>query len=73
MLNYDQSLVKIDAWKKTTLEKKGADLASGKTDLVGTSAYDATVGALKVTAATDAVSFMEAGVKGALVSEYVPA
>jgi len=71
MLNYDQSLVKIDAWKKTTYEKKGADLAAGKSDLVGTSAYDANVGALKVTGATDAVSFMEEGVKGPLVKEYV--
>ncbi len=71
MLNYDQSLVKIDAWKKTTLEKKGQDLADDKTDLVGTSAYDSTVGALKVTTAVDAVSFMEEGVKGSLVREYV--
>ncbi len=71
MLNYDQSLVKIDAWKKTTYEKKGPDLAAGKSDLVGASAYDANVGALKVTGATDAVSFMEEGVKGPLVKEYV--
>ena len=63
MLHYDQSLVKIDAWKKTTLEKKGHDLAA-TTDLVGTSAYDSTVGALKVTGTQDAVSFMEVGDKG---------
>lgn len=71
MLYYDQSLVKIDAWKKTTMEKKGQALADGKTDLVGTSAFDSTVGALKVTTAVDAVSFMEEGVKGSLVREYV--
>jgi len=71
MLNYDQSLVKVDTWKKTTLKKIGPDLAAGKSDLVGTSAYDTNVGALKVTGATDAVSFMEEGIKGPLVSEYV--
>ncbi len=71
MLHYDQSLVKVDTWKKTTLAMKGAALAAGKTDLVGTSAHDATVGALKVTGAVNAVSFMEEGVKGPLVTEYV--
>lgn len=71
MICYDQSLVKIDAWKKTTIEKKGATLAADKTDLVGSGAYDSTVGALKVTGTANAVSFMEEGVKGSLVKEYV--
>ncbi|MCX5819957.1 MAG: prepilin-type N-terminal cleavage/methylation domain-containing protein [Deltaproteobacteria bacterium] len=77
MLHYDQSLVKVDTWKKTTLEMKGAALAAGKTDIVGTSALDTSTdgggagGALKVTGTVDAVSFMEEGVKGSLVREYV--
>jgi|GEM_PF-5353052 len=71
MLYYDQSLFKVDTWKKMTMVLQGAALAAGKTDLVGTSAHDASVGALKVTGAVNAVSFMEEGVKGPLVKEYV--
>jgi hypothetical protein len=71
MLHYDQSLVKIDVWKKTTIEKKGADLAAGKTDLVGISAHDAAVGALKVTNASDARIYSQVNTSGSIVREYV--
>jgi prepilin-type N-terminal cleavage/methylation domain-containing protein len=71
MLNYDQSLVKIDAWKKTTLEKKGEALADGKTDLVGTSAFDSSVGALKVTGTENVTSFSQQNTAGSSVTEYV--
>lgn len=73
MLNFDQSLVKVDVWKKTTLEKKGADLAAGKTDYMGTSAYDATMNALKVTGTVNTTGFTQQGTKGSLVTEYVSA
>ena len=68
MVNYDQSLVPIEIWKKTTFTDP---TFAGKNDLVGASAYDASVGALKVGTAVDATSFMQEGVHGSIVTEYV--
>jgi len=73
MLHYDQSLVKVEAWKKTTIIKQGSALAdtNTKTDLVGTSSYDSTVGALKVTGTESVTSFSQQNTAGTSVTEYV--
>ncbi|MCE5264276.1 MAG: type II secretion system GspH family protein, partial [Deltaproteobacteria bacterium] len=71
MLYYDQSLVKVDTWKKTTTAWQGPALAAARTDLIGTSEYEASVGALKVKSAIDSVSYMGAGVSSSQVREYV--
>lgn len=68
MINYDQSLVPIEIWKKTTFTDP---TFAGKNDLVGASAYDASVGALKVGTSVDAISYVKEGTPGPTVSEYV--